>query len=366
MKINMVGGFLGSGKTTAISGASKLLVEQGKRVGIITNDQGKHLVDTAFFRAQDFPALEVTGGCFCCNFHDLSDQIEKIALEYDPDVIFAESVGSCADIVATVVKPLQQIRDDLGELASYSVFVDVRLLIRYLQGEELPFSEDVSYIFTKQIEEAGLIVVNKIDLVEKIDKNNLKKLISEKYSGKQMLFQNSLDQQDVADWLEQIQDRRHLQDIQSLEIDYERYARGEQQMAWVDRHYHISKKDQITSDEMSEIIFHLVSSISEKSGIAGHVKFQLQSNKYRQKLSFPTLAKIDRNKILEQLRNINEHSITNLELWINILIVGKVEQLESILDEILQDVGQDGIIKIELVQFFSRKPGYPQPNYRLN
>jgi G3E family GTPase len=48
MNLHLVGGFLGSGKTTGIIAASKLLLSRGLRVGVITNDQGKYLVDTAY------------------------------------------------------------------------------------------------------------------------------------------------------------------------------------------------------------------------------------------------------------------------------------------------------------------------------
>jgi hypothetical protein len=41
--------------------------ERRKRVGVITNDQGKYLVDTAFVRTSDIPAVEVFGGCFFGN-----------------------------------------------------------------------------------------------------------------------------------------------------------------------------------------------------------------------------------------------------------------------------------------------------------
>ena len=48
MQIHLVGGFLGSGKTTAIIAAARQLISRGQTVGIITNDQGKFLVDTVF------------------------------------------------------------------------------------------------------------------------------------------------------------------------------------------------------------------------------------------------------------------------------------------------------------------------------
>lgn len=55
MKLHLVGGFLGSGKTTAIINAAKKLMKDGKRVGVITNDQGRYLVDTAFSKQQLCP-----------------------------------------------------------------------------------------------------------------------------------------------------------------------------------------------------------------------------------------------------------------------------------------------------------------------
>ena len=58
-----------------------------------------------------------------------------------PDVVFAESVGSCADVVATVIKPLQELDQAAGGNATLTVFVDTRLFSLWLAGEELPFSE---------------------------------------------------------------------------------------------------------------------------------------------------------------------------------------------------------------------------------
>ena len=50
----LVGGFLGAGKTTLLLAAGQRLRRMGKRVGIITNDQGGELVDTRFARAAGF------------------------------------------------------------------------------------------------------------------------------------------------------------------------------------------------------------------------------------------------------------------------------------------------------------------------
>ena len=82
VKLIFVGGFLGSGKTTALAAIAKRLLEQGKRVGIITNDQSDNLADTVIVRELlgelGVPIEEVVAGCFCCKFEELIDNIEKI------------------------------------------------------------------------------------------------------------------------------------------------------------------------------------------------------------------------------------------------------------------------------------------------
>jgi len=50
MKLHLLSGFLGSGKTTAIGQACNILIQQGARIGVITNDQGIKLVDSNFFK----------------------------------------------------------------------------------------------------------------------------------------------------------------------------------------------------------------------------------------------------------------------------------------------------------------------------
>ena len=55
----MIGGFLGAGKTTTIARLARHFVAQGKRIGIVTNDQTDDLVDTQTLRSQGFDVGEV-------------------------------------------------------------------------------------------------------------------------------------------------------------------------------------------------------------------------------------------------------------------------------------------------------------------
>src|SRR6185503_17899471 len=182
LKLFLIGGFLGSGKTTAIIEAVKYIHQHQKKVVVITNDQGTQQVDTLFIRGHDIPSEEVSGGCFCCNYEKLEKRIDYLNLTNNPDIIFAESVGSCTDLAATVINPLLSIHPGQYEII-LSVFADIRLLMKFLQNDKDIFFDNVNYIYEKQLEEADIIVVNKIDLLNEDQLALAKKLINKEYGG---------------------------------------------------------------------------------------------------------------------------------------------------------------------------------------
>jgi G3E family GTPase len=104
MKLLLIGGFLSSGKTTAIVNASHFLWRNKRKVAVITNDQGNQQVDTAIVRHNNIPVEEVATGCFCCHYNALDSSINVLIERYNPSIIFAEAVGSCTDLIATVVE----------------------------------------------------------------------------------------------------------------------------------------------------------------------------------------------------------------------------------------------------------------------
>ena len=120
----MIGGFLGAGKTTAVGKLAARLTGQGLRVGLITNDQGRNLVDTAMLRSQGFATEEIPGGCFCCRFNSLVEAAQQLTERSRPEVFIAEPVGSCTDLVATVTYPLRRLYGEDFTVAPVSVLVD--------------------------------------------------------------------------------------------------------------------------------------------------------------------------------------------------------------------------------------------------
>ena len=120
----MVGGFLGAGKTTTLIRLARHYMDRGLRVGIITNDQATDLVDTHTFRSQGFNVGEVAGACFCCHFDELISTIKTLETDQTPDIILSEPVGSCTDLVATVIRPIEQLFGAQFSVAPYAVYVE--------------------------------------------------------------------------------------------------------------------------------------------------------------------------------------------------------------------------------------------------
>lgn len=222
--IVMVGGFLGSGKTTLILAAARELERRGIRSAIVLNDQGDALVDTDYTALHGRPSGEVTGGCFCCRLSELIRVVGELRA-HSPEVIFAEPVGSCTDISATILHPLLEYRDDY-RLAPFTVLVDPERANALLRPDADP---NLSFLFQKQLEEADLVCFTKSDLHSD----------SPQVAAKQVRRISARSGQGVAAWLDEVLSGRLIAGSRILDIDYEQYARAEAALAWLNLHVNI-------------------------------------------------------------------------------------------------------------------------------
>jgi len=289
MNYHVVGGFLGSGKTTAIIAAARHFINTGKKVGIVTNDKGKYLVDTAFYRAAGLSTVEIAGGCFRCNYDELEAELARLEQDEHPDMVFAESVGSCADLMATVVQPLLDLHPaDQGE-NTFTVFADSELLLIRLQGEELPFSDKINYLFDKQIEEAGLLIINKIDLLTPEERAEIEQLALEAFPDKTILLQNSLDPQSVTGWVRVLEGGGNMPE-KIIDLDYDRYSEGEKELAWLEKEVRMRVPSGRGQDVFVAMVEQIVAALQEKEASIGHLKFYIRAGEVEAKLSFPLFA----------------------------------------------------------------------------
>jgi G3E family GTPase len=314
----MIGGFLGAGKTTAVSQLAAQLSARGLRIGLITNDQGRNLVDTAMLRAQGFATEEIPGGCFCCRFNSLVEAAEKLTAVSRPEVFIAEPVGSCTDLAATVTYPLRRMYQDDFTVAPISVLVDPVRAQRVLGlAAGGSFSEKVLYIYKKQIEEADLVVISKADLLPAPQIDALKRAIIAAWPGKEVMAVSSRTGQNLGEWFARIIDAQQSART-AMPVDYKIYADGEALLGWLNCTVHLTAKRAFDSDHLLTLlaieiqnrlaalqgeIAHMKMTLSPDGSISGEIAgINLVRNDFVPELSFHLDAPVKAGQLIINLR----------------------------------------------------------------
>lgn len=269
----MVGGFLGAGKTTTLGRLARHYTSRGLSVGIVTNDQATDLVDTNTLRSQGFDVGEVAGACFCCNFNELMGTIERLGSARRPDVILAEPVGSCTDLVATVIQPLKKLFDAKFSIAPYCVILKPSHGSRVLKNEaNAGFSPKAAYILKKQLEEADAILVNRIDELPAGDVEELSQLVEEHHPGRPIL-RVSARQGTGFDGLIELLDQEGDFGRRILDIDYDTYADGEAELGWLNSSLRVTAPKEFPLDDLLlDVVRRLRDSLDAAGAETAHLK----------------------------------------------------------------------------------------------
>jgi len=345
--IVMVGGFLGAGKTTLLLAAASELKRRGLRSVVILNDQGDDLVDTEYSSFHDLQHGEITGGCFCCRFSELvrvMDQLKKFA----PAVIFAEPVGSCTDLSATTLKPLQEYSDDY-RLAPFTVLVDpqqARALLSPVADQHLRF------LFENQVREADLICFTKSDLESS---TTAIEQLPMKVSGVRQI--SARTGQGVAAWLDEILSGRLSAGSKILDIDYEEYARAEAALAWLNLRVNIYP----TMPESPVMLLGpLLDHLDEELTAAGisvvHLKAIMNSP-----TGFVKAAVCENGEDPVVEGDLTASAASEHELLLNLRALGSATQVQEIMERNLAKMNG----RLSDLRVSSFHPAPPKPERRL-
>jgi Ni2+-binding GTPase involved in maturation of urease and hydrogenase len=269
----MVGGFLGAGKTTTLTRLARHYMGRGQKVGLVTNDQAQDLVDTHLLREQGFPVEEVAGACFCCKFDELIGKVDVLKNAQRPDVVLAEPVGSCTDLVATVAQPLKDLYGARFSVAPYPVIFKPSHGLKILRDEAgVGFSPKAAYIFRKQLEEADAILLNRIDELSPGETDELAGLVTARYPGTPVLRVSAKTGQGF-DAVTQLLDQQGAFGRKILDIDYDIYAEGEAELGWLNSSVHLKAANSFALDELLlEVVRGLQSALATEGAEVAHLK----------------------------------------------------------------------------------------------
>lgn len=161
MKLLILGGFLGTGKTSVLMPIARQIVEAAgggdkTRVAIIENEIGQVGIDTAFTDGAGFTTTELFNGCVCCTLAaSLMDSLVQLEKDVDPEWVILETTGLARphDIAESVKRYYDE---NMNTAVCITVDVNRWMKLKKIVGE----------LLFEQVENADFVFLNKIDLAD--------------------------------------------------------------------------------------------------------------------------------------------------------------------------------------------------------
>ena len=209
IKIDIISGFLGAGKTTLIQKLFKEGFGQ-ERIVLIENEFGEIGIDGGFLKESGVNIKEINSGCICCSLvGDFSKSLKEVINTYNPERIIIEpsGVGKLSDIKKAVLK----LNED----------IEINILATVVDGSKTKmYMRNFGEFFNDQVKEASTIVVSRIDKMseEKLhetthllrEKNECATIISTDISlldGNKLL--DTLENNILDDFIEEVEHEHH-------------------------------------------------------------------------------------------------------------------------------------------------------------
>lgn len=356
-RLILVGGFLGAGKTTLLWEAARRIMDSGKRVGLITNDQAPDLVDTAILSHNEVKVAEVSGSCFCCNFNGLINAMEQVREEANADVIIAEPVGSCTDLSATIVQPLKEKMKSELLVSPLSVMADPAHLSDILNGGTAGLHPSAAYIFRKQLEESDIILISKADLPEPNNLALLKEKVKLNFPDADVMTVSALTGEGIEEWLKEVMNRTDAGQRLAV-VDYDIYAEGEAVLGWLNSNIELSGEQTDWDDFARNLLQDLSQQFDSLNASVGHVKLILEAGN-----NFMTGNLTGKGETLNFRGSAG--TSTKARLTLNARVEMSPEALEKIVREAL-GAHTKGNLEFRIVALRSLSPGRPTPTYRFD
>ncbi|PYI60941.1 MAG: cobalamin biosynthesis protein P47K [Verrucomicrobia bacterium] len=163
--ITLIAGPLGSGKTTLLR---QILATHPAKIAIVMNEFGEIAIDTKVIEGKNVRIAELGGGCVCCSLlGEFEAAVNEIIEKVEPETIVVETTGLAEPeaLVFNIQEALPQCRLD-GVVS----VIDADMLVRF---------PELGHTTRLQIEGADILLLNKIDLIERAQIEPLKTKLRE-------------------------------------------------------------------------------------------------------------------------------------------------------------------------------------------
>lgn len=162
MKILLVSGFLGAGKTTFIKELAKNI---NLEFVVLENEYADIGVDKDFLNEKNLNVWEMSEGCICCSMKgDFKSSIKKIYSEINPEYLLVEPTG--VGMLSSIIENIREINNNDIEILSPITLIDITSFSEYL--------ETFNSFFTDNLKNTGKVILTKLENSNYFEIENIK------------------------------------------------------------------------------------------------------------------------------------------------------------------------------------------------
>ena len=167
MKILLVSGFLGAGKTTFIKEMAKNI---NLEFVVLENEYADIGVDKDFLDEKNLDVWEMSEGCICCSMKgDFKSSIKRIYSEINPEYLLIEPTG--LGMLSSIIENIKELNNEDIEILRPISLIDVTSFDEYL--------ESFNNFFLDNLKNTGKVILTKLESIDPLEIKNIKNRILE-------------------------------------------------------------------------------------------------------------------------------------------------------------------------------------------
>lgn len=231
----VVSGFLGAGKTTTMIALGEHMNKTHGTVGIIANDLGANLVDTNLTQTSGCTVEEIASGCICYQMDNTIDKIRRLRDRDGATFVMSDIPGCGVGALDHVYHRLARENADEFTLAPFTVIVDPeRLKMIMPEKADINLPEELVYLLQLQLEEADLVVLNKIDLLTDDERERYLAFLRQACPDVAVLAISALERTGIDELADFV--TTHTSALKNFSVrDDEKFAAAEEKLTWYNR-----------------------------------------------------------------------------------------------------------------------------------
>jgi G3E family GTPase len=303
---------------------------------------------------------EMPGACFCGNVDELIEMVDALAAAARPDVVLAEPVGSCLDMVGTVIRPLEQSYGRRFEIAPFGVLVKPTHAAKILRGDEnAGVSPQAAYIFRQQLAEADFAAINRCDQLSSAEIDELQRLLVAAHPQTPVLAMSAKTGVGFEAFVELLE-RRGEFGRRVAPVDYEAYSAGEAELGWLNATLLVAAAAPFDVDAfLMNLLRRIRDALRTVAAEVAHVKtIALGGGRH-------ATANLISNAVEPETTRAMHCELDRFQLVVNVRAACEPRTLQGIIEQAWRESAATVQAEVDVVHLQCFSPGRPMPRSPL-